>query len=138
MAKKRSVKTESAPIDVEALLAETAAEAVDRSPSAPDAIATSGETLSWAKDIHAVSCWIGDRPTRQKAGSQFRFAMWKYANESTDAFMSTVLPRAMSILDRHMAKSVDNDDLVRHEEKAVAELERILKATVHEAITTGA
>lgn len=128
--KKRDVK----PVDLDAIVGNVASEVAD-AVGKDDVAELEQESLSWARDVYAVRDLIGEgRPTKAKAGSAFRYALWKRAEADLDRFVDYTLPKAMVIYDRHMAKNVDDTTMEKHEEKAVAELERILKGAIEEAL----
>ena len=134
MGRPKKVVAKTPPIDINALLDETVAEVVDRAPRDTDT--PTGETLRWATDCYWVAENLDERMSKTKAGTTFRFALWKHARENMDTFIGQMLPKAMAILDRQMSKNTDDGALVKHEDKGVAELERILRGVIHEALVT--
>lgn len=92
------------------------------------------EGMRWAQDVFFAYSKLGERLTKATAGSAARYALWRHANKDMDQFIGVTLPRAMAILDRAQAKTGDTGLMEAHEKKGIAELEKILRAAIHEAV----
>lgn len=90
-------------------------------------------SYSWAEDVYWVYEHLGDRVNRSTAGNAGRYALWKNAKADVDKFITQMMPRAMSLLEKSLDKEVDDAVIIRREKKNIAELENILADALVEA-----
>lgn len=123
-------------LDVNSLLDDitgTPPSSVGEPVDAPLADSAPTEGHRWALDCYWAYENMGGKPSRAKAGTAARFALWQMANKDTGAFVMDIMPRAMALLDKARAKSNDSDSVVRKENKKIAELQEILRGAIEES-----
>lgn len=98
--------------------------------------ATAGlrEGHAWAIDAFWAYENLGEKMTRQKAGTSARWAQWQSARKDTGYFLMQILPKAMQLLERARDKGADADMVEREERKEIAKMQRVLKEAIKEAI----
>lgn len=100
---------------------------------APSDSSVPTEGHRWALDCYWAYENMGGKPSKAKAGTAARFALWQMANKDTGAFVSDIMPKAMALLDKARAKNTDTESVVRKENKKIAELQEILKDAIEES-----
>lgn len=123
-------------LDVESLLSDitgTPPSSVENSAEPAPLVDGPTEGHRWALDCYWAYENMGGKPTRAKAGTAARFALWQMANKDTGIFVMDIMPRAMALLDKARAKSSDTDMVVRKENKKIAELQEILRGAIEES-----
>lgn len=99
----------------------------------PEVTSYARESYAWAEDSFWAFENMGNTMTKKKAGSASRLAMHKYAKNNPDQFLGQILPKAMTLLEKARAKEGDTDEIIRAEQKSIAELRKLLKMAVEEA-----
>lgn len=124
-------------LDVESLLSDITGSNPPSNTSQGDEVAPADnaptEGHRWALDCYWAYENMGGKPSRAKAGTAARYALWQMANKDTGAFVTDIMPRAMALLDKARAKNTDAESVVRKENKKIAELQETLRAAIEES-----
>jgi hypothetical protein len=115
-------------VDDSALTVEAEPSSVSESDATPVS-----DTLDWARDVYWASENMGGRLSKKAAGTGRRYALWQYATTNTKDFIGQMLPKAMQIRDRAMAKNSGDGEGDGDEIRDINQLKIFLRNVVRES-----
>lgn len=105
----------------------------DNAPEAFEQGAYQRESYAWAQDVFFAYEHLDSKPSREKAGTAGRFALWKFARGNTEKFVESMLPKAMVQLEKGRNRAGDDYEVVEKEKRRVGELLELLDAAIVES-----
>lgn len=97
-----------------------------------DALGTP-EEYTWAKDVSFVYYNQTTTVKDSKKWPPGRQGLLKVLKSDPTHFMSVIMPKAITLLEKARAKTGDDVDVIRKERRQIAELQQILRDATDEA-----
>lgn len=89
--------------------------------------------MKYAEDVFWALEHADEKITKAKAGSGTRYKLWQLAKSDFETFVTKVLPRACTILDKSKGDNEDELDIQQQEKKELREMRALLKRAIVEA-----